>query len=655
MADRNFIFVSDLHLSEGFLPDKKYYHKNEDFFYDDAFGRFLAYLQGRRKNADNDNYKYPWRLVIVGDFLDNLQITTLPSAPDKEDKKEGAREEDDTDGVKAALVAFLKNVQSVIYPDEGSRPDFDGIRFDPNEKNYGLAFDAPKSVWKLARIMDGHPGFFAALAEFLAAGNELVIVKGNHDPEFTYAEFRRYFVDRLNRLARDKYDVDVAGRIFFSPWFYYEPGLFYAEHGGQYDDANRYTFFLEPTMVDERTGAVTIRLPLFGSFFVRYVFNKIEDRIPFADNVRPLKKAVGWIFKNELGFTICTIPQGFRFLYNYSLRKLTSGFDILAAAEANKNQGGILQRLLWLVRQPFKILITARERLEYTSTRATNSLIIGNLAGTNGLLREAGGERVDPDIRDDTLHRIYYRAFKDDKKTEERAAEASALLPRLKGAAETAPEELGKDDNEVIERAIGRIRSGKETKPFFQYTLPKWSGVIVRVLCSLVFFDWLGWLYFTRELPGRSVADAVVLTVLAFLASSCFWLYPRVQKELVRRHLDTEPERYLNQAAAGVARLLGPERARFVIFGHTHVAYARPIKEDKEDEEETERRPEQWEVNTGSWTPVFDERMILRRNGDEFPFIQIVTERAGLQPDFGLYQWNDGVGLPQPIRFTGED
>ena len=70
------------------------------------------------------------------------------------------------------------------------------------------------------------------------------------------------------------------------------------------------------------------------------------------------------------------------------------------------------------------------------------------------------------------------------------------------------------------------------------------------------------------------------------------------------------------------ACLLGPERVRFVIFGHTHVAYARPIKDDEgtcegEHQERAGIRPSQWEINTGSWTPVFDERMMLRQNGDE--------------------------------------
>ncbi len=81
MAGRNYVFVSDLHLSEGFLEDKKCYHVNEDFFYDDAFARFLEHLEDKRKAK---RYKKPWRLVINGDFLDFLQVTT---APDPEDRQ----------------------------------------------------------------------------------------------------------------------------------------------------------------------------------------------------------------------------------------------------------------------------------------------------------------------------------------------------------------------------------------------------------------------------------------------------------------------------------------------------------------------------------------------------------------------------------------
>ena len=53
--------------------------------------------------------------------------------------------------------------------------------------------------------------------------------------------------------------------------------------------------------------------------------------------------------------------------------------------------------------------------------------------------------------------------------------------------------------------------------------------------------------------------------------------------------------------------------------------------------------------------PSIDERMMLRQNGDEFPFIQIVTERERGEPEFKLNRWNDELGQPQRIRFAGED
>jgi hypothetical protein len=44
--------------------------------------------------------------------------------------------------------------------------------------------------------------------------------------------------------------------------------------------------------------------------------------------------------------------------------------------------------------------------------------------------------------------------------------------------------------------------------------------------------------------------------------------------------------------------------------------------------------------------------MVLRRTGDEFPFIRIITEGKG-EPELKLLHWNDELGEPQAIRYTG--
>ena len=255
-----------------------------------------------------------------------------------------------------------------------------------------------------------------------------------------------------------------------------------------------------------------------------------------------------------MGFTICTLPQGFRFLGGYLGRKLRSGFDILAAQEANKSQGGPWRRLLWLVMQPLTLFVSKSERQEYYAYRNRNLERLDDLAGTTGV----PGESAAPGISAKTLNRIYYRGFKTDRTTKTRAARAARMLKGREAEAAAPRGDRAAEDAELVERAVGMIRAGKESEPFFGYTLPKWSGVVVRVLCALVLVDWVRWLFIAPELLGGDLTPTVALTALTFLALVCFWLFPRVQKELVRRHLDPEPEQDLNRAADGVARLLRP-------------------------------------------------------------------------------------------------
>ncbi|MEE9456900.1 MAG: hypothetical protein V3W11_07105, partial [bacterium] len=455
MAGRNYVFVSDLHLSEGFLEDEKRYQENEDFFYDDAFARFLEHLEDERKAK---RYKKPWRLVINGDFLENLQITTFPKVGDLQD--------------------FLREcVKDKIFDADEARDIIANIKIYPSEEEFGLGFDAPKSVWKLNRIMDGHPRFFEGLAKFLADGNDLVIIKGNHDPEFTYPEFRRYFRHRIKKLAeeifvkqesadktggssRENKNAEAASkRVNFSPWFYYEKNLFYAEHGGQYDGANRYPFFLNPTMIYKKGQPPTIRFPLFGSAFVRYFFNKIEERVPFADNIRPRGKAFFWILANMPGFAIIKTPRLIDFVGKFVRKYIVFPFDRLATLEQLKAEKSFRNFCLWLLLQPLNCLISRRRREEYFRDKVVNLKEILGVANTNGVIAENDAASGKFDLPASKLLRIYYRAFKRDEKSERKSTDVSTLLDGIKPMLSEAKEEYTGGERRKINKAISTTRS----------------------------------------------------------------------------------------------------------------------------------------------------------------------------------------------------
>ena len=263
------VIVSDLHLSEGWNPETKRLSRNEDFYFDVNFRRFLQYLS---EDAREGGFKY--RLIINGDFVDFLQVTSVP---------------------------------------EGD--SINGEEITERERKFGLSTSPKKTVWKLGVIMDGHWIFFSALKEFISNGNEVVIVPGNHDLEWIMPDVQKAFIEALIKDVPDADKETLKGRIQFLPWFYYDPELsVYVEHGCQYDELNSFDYFLYPFRPDK-----TLDLPA-GSFFVRYLFNRVEYYYPFADNIKPASKFIGWALKKWATYRHLQILHLLKFFYE-TIRK----------------------------------------------------------------------------------------------------------------------------------------------------------------------------------------------------------------------------------------------------------------------------------------------------------------------------------------------
>ena len=98
------------------------------------------------------------------------------------------------------------------------------------ELAHGLGGAVDHALAKLRMVLAHHAGVVRALATFVAAGNQLVIVPGNHDADWHWEELQREFRERLAELGAFSGD-----QVQFAPWFYYEEGLIYLEHGHQYD------------------------------------------------------------------------------------------------------------------------------------------------------------------------------------------------------------------------------------------------------------------------------------------------------------------------------------------------------------------------------------------------------------------------------------
>ncbi|HKP86170.1 MAG TPA: hypothetical protein VJZ26_08745 [Blastocatellia bacterium] len=301
------IFVlSDLHLSAGRRYDGTY-GGCENFFGDQSFQRFLRHTHSNLEPSGPRAL-----LVINGDFIDFLRVGETPER-------------------KEEFVAWERLLDRIGAETRRTSDELESSILKEKKQGYGLQTHDYKSVWKLARIVEGHSAFFDALAEWLGRGHRLIIVKGNHDLEWYWRAVRNYFRLALaERLAEQSgqsvettLEKTVLPNITFVDHSIVIDDDFYIEHGHQYDAYSR--VLDEPTI----NGGKELNIP-FGSFFNRYLLNKIEVHYPFLDNVRPRENLLPLLIRerfplalkvmfHHLPFTLKLIPKKH---YRYILRRV---------------------------------------------------------------------------------------------------------------------------------------------------------------------------------------------------------------------------------------------------------------------------------------------------------------------------------------------
>ena len=165
--------------------------------------KLIAHYRTQPRVADR------WRIVIAGDFIDFIGMSVSPT------------------GAAAALTELT---------DE--------------ERQHGLGNAADHARLKLQRVLDRHGDVFDALAAFLAEGNALTLVHGNHDIEFHWdavkEDLRNDLLARASRGERALETEEFLARIEFSPWFFLRDGVAYIEHGHQYDPFCSFAYVMAP-------------------------------------------------------------------------------------------------------------------------------------------------------------------------------------------------------------------------------------------------------------------------------------------------------------------------------------------------------------------------------------------------------------------------
>jgi UDP-2,3-diacylglucosamine pyrophosphatase LpxH len=229
------IVISDLHISAGKLDD----------FDKELEAHFVHFLEelGRRK--------YPLELVINGDFLDFVQA-----------------------------------------PPYGG-PD---LQSQSNEK-VPLCFTQAQSRQKLSAIHASHEPTFQALNRFLTANadNALVVLPGNHDPDFFWPNVRDDFVRHVSGG-----DTSLARRVRIHLESAYQPSQcpgVWIEHGQQYDPINSFSISEYPYWSENNPPILSDghqhRLyACLGTRFLIDYLNDLDADYPFVDNVKPFSRFV---------------------------------------------------------------------------------------------------------------------------------------------------------------------------------------------------------------------------------------------------------------------------------------------------------------------------------------------------------------------------
>lgn len=121
-------------------------------------------------------------------------------------------------------------------------PDGSSLTTEPTaeERAHGLGNAEDHAALKMRAVAERHSDVFATLARFIADGHALTIIRGNHDLELHWEgvqnELREILVAHAHSAVGESFDREsFLARLDFSPWFFFQDGVAYIEHGHQYD------------------------------------------------------------------------------------------------------------------------------------------------------------------------------------------------------------------------------------------------------------------------------------------------------------------------------------------------------------------------------------------------------------------------------------
>ncbi len=281
---KDIFIISDMHISEG-KSENGNYSGTENFFFGESFERFI--------NNKISTHKISKAVLIInGDFIDFLRVTKYP--------------ETDSDFLIWQNEILKLGINKTINDLKQS--------VSSKEKKYGLKTNDYKSVWKFYLVAKGHHKVFYSLAKWIENGNELIIIKGNHDLEWIWLPIRNYLrlilAESLNKINGRPVEIilsEILPKLFFADDSVLIDKDIFIEHGHKYD---RYCKIIGDELINDKT---ELNIP-FGSFFNRYLINKIELAFPFIDNIRPRENLLPLLFRERFFLGLRVLLQHIPFM-----------------------------------------------------------------------------------------------------------------------------------------------------------------------------------------------------------------------------------------------------------------------------------------------------------------------------------------------------
>ena len=264
--DRNILIISDLHLGYRAKDISIKDYQEETKLMDEHFKRFINYYI-------ESNKEKKWELIINGDFIDFIQINYRLESKNSKDYK----------------------------------LSLDEIKYGMNNKEVHI-------LWKLKKIAKIHSTLFKEIALFIAEGNNFTLLKGNHDVEFYWPkvknELKNILADFIEFNSDEERDEFIS-RIKIKDWIYHKEGVFYMEHGNQYDDYTSFDHFITPLSPMNHK---KIEMP-YSHVSMRYWINLTKDFETHDLSSWGIKDFWAWIRREGVRGMILHVFYYFRALF----------------------------------------------------------------------------------------------------------------------------------------------------------------------------------------------------------------------------------------------------------------------------------------------------------------------------------------------------